>query len=560
MKHSTRPIAAITALALVIALLAGCSSTGSNAASSTDTATEAPKTPVSGGTFVYDTDVEPTNFDPQANVDMSNQVVSSNIFDSLVFHAEDGKYYPWLAESWTVSPDGLVYTFKLRQGVTFHNGEPFNAEAVKANFDRGNTNATSPTVFGNIGGRSSYRVVDDYTFEITQKAPNATTLDDLSFPGSAIIAPSQLTPEGLQALSAGGTALIGTGPFKVVSYTKGSTLVLARNDAYQWGPGNTDHPGPAYLDGIELNFVSEPGNRIGALTSGQVDAITQVPTSSINSLQNNEDLQLQVKDTAGLPYSLELNTLKGPFTDKNVRLAFRSGIDIDGLLNAVYNGQAKRAWTIVTDPTSPAGSADQSLVDSWAYDPEAAGELLDQSGWTELDSEGYRTKNGERLSVTWLVRAPNIRDQRDVLAQGIQAEAKKIGIEVVIDPVDNGTYFARLKENGYDLSDTSLTRADANIIWATLASIFVAANGGYNWANVTDQQIDDLLTQQRVATDDQVRVDAFHQVQQKVNTEAWFVPLNVLQYRIGSQSYVQDITFQAAGYPLFYDTWLDGKS
>ncbi|WP_394553571.1 ABC transporter substrate-binding protein [Agromyces sp. MMS24-JH15] len=555
MRSLKRTTTTVIAALAVVALMAGCSSDSSTPEE------ETPSEPVSGGVLVYDHDVEPFSFDPQANADMSNQIVAVNIFDTLLQHGNDGKFYPQLAETWEVSDDGLTYDFTLREDVTFHDGTPVDAAAIKANWDRGSTGSTSGTVFGNIAQRGgTFTVTGPLSFQIKLTAPYATTLDDLSFPGSAIIAPAALTPAGLTAL-ASGTGLIGSGPFKVVSYTKGSELVLERNAEYNWGPGSGDHQGPAYLDGIEIRFVPEAGNRVGALTSGQADAIIQVPTSSIASVKSDPDLQLQVNDASGMPYVLELNQLAGkPFSDPDVREAFRTGIDIDGLLEAVYSGTAKRAWSIVTEPSAPIGSsAQEDLTGAFEYDQKAANKLLDKAGYTTKDSEGYRTKDGQRLSVTWLVRAPNIRDQRDVLAQGIQAEAKELGIEVVINPVDNATYFATLKANDYDLSDTSLTRADAYIVYAALSSKFVAANGGYNWSNTVDPEIDALLATQFTALDDQTRIDAFQEVQQIVNEQAALIPINVLQYRIGSASYVHGIGFQLGGFPLFYDSWIDGK-
>jgi peptide/nickel transport system substrate-binding protein len=204
--------------------------------------------------------------------------------------------------------------------------------------------------------------------------------------------------ENADKLCAGGAADVGTGPFVFTSYTKGQSAVPTRNPAYNWGPANAKHTGPAYLESLVFRVLPEDATRVGALMSGQIDGAKSIPPAQVKTVEANSSLSLMRMEHPGETYSLYLNTTAAPLDDQRVRLAIQQGVNVAQDVQTVYFGQYKRSWSPLS-PTAP--SYDPSLANSWQYDPAKAGQLLDEAGWTGRDAHGFRTKNGQRLTLYW---------------------------------------------------------------------------------------------------------------------------------------------------------------
>lgn len=232
--------------------------------------------------------------------------------------AEDGTYKPHLATGWEISDDGLVYTFTLRDDVVFHDGTPFNAAVLKQNLDRP-LNEVGLATAGNA--IVSTAVLSDDELQVTLGRKNAAFIHALSTPHWPIYSGKVLSEHTPAELGTDPALSIGTGPFRVKEYAKGSKLVLERNPDYAWAPETADHEGPAYLDEVVIQFVPETQARIGALNSKQADAIDQVPPLNIGEVEAAGNTVI-TQDNTGTPYYLALNTNIAPFDDKNVRLAF----------------------------------------------------------------------------------------------------------------------------------------------------------------------------------------------------------------------------------------------
>ena len=256
------------AVALVL-LLAGCGG-GSNGTSPT-----AAGPPVSGGSIVYGADREPTCLDPHNNGDMPQVYVARQYLDSLVSERPDGTVVPWLADSWTTSPDGLTYTFKIKQGVKFHDGTPLDAAAVKANFDQILDPATeSLTDTGYLRPYyESSRAVDPSTFELKLKSPYSALLPVLSQGFFGIESPKAMA----RGLDANCQSPVGTGPFVVKEWVHGQSVELDRNPDYNSAPANAKHQGPAYLDHVSWKFLEDGSVRFGAVQGEGADLIFNPP-------------------------------------------------------------------------------------------------------------------------------------------------------------------------------------------------------------------------------------------------------------------------------------------
>lgn len=545
----------ITALVLAVGLGVTACSGGANA--NVATLPQADGTPVSGGTLTYLANTEPPVWDGQRIPSLNANSINSSIFDTITVQADDGSYEPGLAQAWEISEDGLVYTFTLREDVTFHDGTPFNAEVLKQNIDRPLNEPDLATVSNAI---ESTTVLDAFTLQVNLSRPNAALIHNFSTPHWPIYSGKVLSEHSPAELSTNPLLSIGTGPFKVKEYAKGSKLVLERNDAYDWAPGTWGHEGPAYLDEVTIQFVPETQARIGALNSGQADAIDQVPPLNVGEVQAAGNVLLE-QDNTGTPYYLAINPNQAPFDDKNIRLAFREAIDLDGILQGVYAGVYQKAWSTTLPGTAPLGSFDESLEGSWGYDLDAAIELLEEAGYDEVDGDGYRVKDGERLRLNWVVDSLYVQtDQRQQLGEAIASSLKEAGFEVVRTPLDSASYTAEVAKGQHHLADASRGFADVGTSVAPFTTNAIpTSNGGsgINYGMLSDEIIDAEYRTITGSLDPAARAAAAKVVQNRLLDEGFAVPLYIPKKIVGVVPAVQGWKFDAVGYTdSFYDVWI----
>lgn len=548
--RTTGGIGAVATALATVGLLAACG------ASSPATSTNSSE-PVSGGSLTYAIDTAPTCFDIHASSQDITAEIQRNVFDSLVAEDSHGEFHPWLATSWDISPDLRTYTFHLRKGVTFTDGSAFDATAVKLNFDHIVAKTTKSQYAASlIAGYTGTQVLDRYTARVTFSAPLAPFLQAASTAYLGFYSPKTLATAA-DKLCAGGPAAVGTGPFAFTSYTRGQSVVLTRNPAYNWAPPTAKHTGRAYLDSVTFRILPENSTRVGALTSGQVDLARAIPAANVRAVEADHSLSLLRADAGGGTYGLYLNTTLAPFTDERVRLAVQRGIDVGTDVATVYFGQYERAWSVLS-PVTPSYS--RSLEGRWPYDPARANALLDQAGWTGRDAQGYRTKDGKRLTIEWPAPPPElVREQRAILAQAIQADLKKIGIEVTHPTFDIGTYIDRFYAGKDQILDASWARYEPDILRLFFNSASDPAAGGENASYIKDPDIDAWTNAGASTLDAKVRDDDYAKVQRRVIDLGLVVPIYVPRALLGAATYVHGVAFDTNAWPTFYDGWRDKK-
>lgn len=545
MPRTKRVAGVVLPVALV---LAACGTSGGGGAA-------AGGDPVRGGTLTYAVNADADCLDPhQSPADVAG-LLARPILDSLVALDSAGRLYPWLAERWTVSPDGLTYTFTLRDGVTFSNGEKFDAAAVKANFDHVvDPRTRSSLAAGTIAAYRSATVVDPRTVRIDLSEPSSAFLPAVATVYLGMAAPSTLTQDPKTLCR----NIVGTGPFvSADGYTPQEGIDYTRREDYDWAPGNAEHDGPAYLDELRIQVVTENASRLGALTSGQVDAIASVPPVNVAQLKDTPGFSVQTAQAPGGNYSFYPNTENGPFTDVRVRKAFRAGIDWDTIVDRLYFGVFQPA----NGPLGPSTvDYDVSVEDDYAYDRDEAERLLDEAGWTGRDAEGYRTKNGTRLTLVHPIVKSVVREQRDVLADQIQAAAKEIGIEIENRTTDLGGYLELIGPGtGYDLGDMSWQRASPDALRNLFGSANIATpetGFGTNLGRYRNAAVDSYLAGALATADAQQRADLYAKVQRQVTDDAAVFPVYVFNYVLGAADAVRDVAFEPQAFPIFYDAWL----
>jgi peptide/nickel transport system substrate-binding protein len=485
-------------------------------------------------------ETQPITLNPQQWAQNKVRLLVFNQFDALLTRKEDGSFGPWLATAWKVSDDGLTYTLTLRDDVTFHDGTKFDAASVKANLDQFRVPGYNPAVAAiQLRAYQEAKVISPATLEITLKERDALFLDFLASPYAGQVSPKSL--KSAKDLKFGGPDLAGTGPFILDRYVQGQEIHYRRNPAYNWPPDGAAHQGPAHLSEITYRFLPEAAVRVGALTSGQVQVIEGVPATEAGLIQRDPGLSLQTALNSGTSFSYYFNTSHAPFDDQRVREAFREAVDVDAVLRAVYQGTATRAWSIV----GKGGTFyDASLENSYGGDPAKANALLDAAGWKQRDAQGYRVKDGKRLTVRTVASAPFVRDRRDILAQAIQAQVKQnAGIDFQVKIVDQGTAQKALDDDAYEIFENSRGDSDAG----AALNLILPTGGAINRTHFSDPRVDKWLAEAGATSDQARRKELYTRVQREVVREKAIVfPIYVPADQIAAQKSVQGLRFDPA--------------
>ena len=538
----------IAVAAAALMTLTACGSDSSGGATSGE--------PRSGGTLTVAQAAYPEEgMNPQVRGCCGEVQVLRNAFDSLVAIDYDESIHPWLAESYERSDDGLVYTFTLREGVTFHDGEPFNAQAVKANFDKitGDPEYAPSVASSTFQTLASTEVVDDFTVRTVLSEPTANWLNTLASLQGGIISPKSLeNPD----VAAGGVGIAGTGPFILSEVIEGSELRFTRNEDYNWPSALAAHDGPAYLDEVVVKIVPEPNVRAGLLTSGEVDAIAQVGPADVATFDGVDGFQFEWKPSNVTPWSLYFNTTSETTGDVRVRRALREAVDLDPIIDTVLQGSSDRAWSIV-GPQSP--FYDAKYEDAYGGDVDLANQLLDEAGWTQRDSAGYRTNaDGQRLVVRLIATEP--KPPLSTVLEAYQAELRTaVGAEVDLQFRDEGTVDIVRDTNAYEAFPRSVGGVDIGVV---LEKIY-ETNGPINGPKLADPQVDGWLADGRTALDDDARTQAYDNVAQyALIDQVTTLPLYTDRYNAAATNRVHNIERwldPPRGMTNFwaYDTWKD---
>jgi peptide/nickel transport system substrate-binding protein len=446
--------------------------------------------------------------DPHVTSSLGDYLFMATVFDQLVNLTPQGTLYPALATQWSVSSDGLQWTFKLRNDVKFHDGTPFNADAVKFNLDRVVDPATkSQGAIFFLGPYDSTTVIDDFTVRVNLKRPYSPLPAELAAPALSMVSPAAVAKYG----AAFAQNPVGSGPFMFKELVENNHVTVVRNPDYNWASAAHHHQGPAYLDQVKFQFIPEPSTLTAALRTGQINA-GGVQASDWANLSGQGFTTTKCLVDGFPPAGYFINVTKPPTDDINVRKAIISALNFDEINAAIFNGT---------------GTASHGIISpfNWAYDPASAlypfdatkaNSLLDQSGWVK--SGDYRTKNGETLTLV-NVSFTTLGD----LDAAIQAQLKVVGIKVVIQEEQYAAYQADTQGGKHNIAWTQWSGLDP----ADLHKIFGSENigSGWNLSHYKNANVDDLLKQGETVSDATQRKTIYGQLQTQVMQDAVFAPL-----------------------------------
>ncbi len=494
--------------------------------------------PRAGGKLTWGVETDPATLNPHLNGQDKTKLLLRNAYESLLARTADGGYVPWLATEYRISEDGRTYTFTLRDDVAFSDGRKLDAEAVATNFiklkDAGYAGSISA---GPVSRIAEAKAIDARTVSFTLTGIYAPFLDFAA--GLEILSPAAFASPQIKS---GGPEIAGTGPFILQRYAKGQEIRFVRNAAYNWPPKTATHQGPAYLDEITYRFLPESSVRTGALTSGQVDIIEGISGNDAGLFKDNPEFSYQTALNTGTPYSLFLNVTWGPTEDVRVRKALIAAIDVDAVVKAVYRGQRTRAWGI----TSPIDAQfyDRSIEKTYGVDPRRANALLDEAGWTARDAQGFRVKDGKRLTIEVVQAQATVRDQRDVLLQALQAQARQTaGIDLALHYVDAGTYTERRKTGQFGSIANSNTPTDA--IDIELHYLPVDKGGSINYSRAAAPELAQWLDEAASTLDQPARFALYARLQRfAILDQAYVLPLYEPEDQVAAASHVKGISFR----------------
>lgn len=530
--------AAATALATV---LAGCGGSSSPASSSGG------GDPVTGGTLTFYDPVEYSAWQI-TNTLWSNTQVTNNLVDRLTWQdPESGEIKPWLAESWEISEDELSYTFHLREGVTFSNGEPVDAAIVAANYDQhgfgDEARGIAPDTF--FSDYEGSEVVDPQTVRFTFTRPNAGFLQVTSVYRSGILAQSYLDADWNEQGQL--ENVIGSGPFVLESVSGTSEVVLAKRDDYDWAPDGAQHEGAAYLDRVVFKTVPEAGTRVGALQSGEAHVARNIAPYDEETVTAGGGV-IEAFPVQGQTNKLQISIgAPGPTRDVAVRRALQAATDRQSINEVALSPSYPVPTGTLAEGTPLRGDASEYLT----YDLDRARELLEGAGWVE-GSDGVREKDGQRLAFTLYV-TPYYQVSQAVL-ELLQSQWKEAGIEVKLTTPSLTEYQALLADDpaAVVFQQGQTSRADADVLRASLDS--TANNTTY--ADPVDNKLDQLVRAQALAFDPTERAAAVQAIDDYVFDQALQIPLYDETQVYGLAPSVQGFQTEAVARTWLYDTWL----
>lgn len=439
------------------------------------------------------------------------------LYDRLVDFDENLKFVPQLAERWEIAPDLKSVRFHLRRGVKFHDGAPFNAQAVKFNVERMIDKARTPTNRPLWDPISGAEVIDEFTVVVRTKDAYSPILNSFAHGSGSQVSPTAVEKLGEKAIA---QQPVGAGPYRLDSFTPGQEVVLRAFDGY-WG-------GKPATERLVFKYILEASTRVAALRTGSVDVIDSVPVQLIAGLKREPNVEVMTRP--GLrPMGLVINTFKPPYDDVRVRQALNYAVPVKTIAERVFFGFAKQS-------DSPLAFNTQGHVaaGTYEYSPDKAKALLREAGFT-AGADGKLSKGGQPLKMTLLASEglfPGDVSIAEICARSFQ----QVGIDVTITKIERGSYWDALRAErsqlNFDLAVFGFNPSNASGLYH-LESLFksnpddAARVHVWNIGRYRNPKVDELLARANTEPTTEKQTEALAEVQKIVWDEAPYVWLHV---------------------------------
>jgi len=494
-----------------------------------------------GGVLVFGRSGDSVGMDPGRETDGESFYATTAVFDNLVeFKEGTTEVIPALAKSWDIAPDGLSYTFHLRSGVKFHDGTPFNAEAVVFTFERQFKTDHPYNQYGPFkywgwmdmdAIVDSVVAVDDVTVKFNLKKVEAPFIANLAMDFAGIVSPTAVKKyEGDFTNNP-----VGTGAFKLVTWNKDDAIVLERNPDY-WD-------GPVYLDRLILKVIPDATARWLALQKGEVDVIDFPSPEDLADIKANSEFKIVQQAGLNVGY-LALNNTKKPYDNKLVRQAMNYAINRDEIIKGVYG----EAGTVAKNPIPPAMWSYNDDIEAYPYDVEKAKALLKEAGY----ANGFETE----LWAMPVARPYNPNGRK--VAEIMQAQLAKVNIKAEIISYEWGTYLDKTDMGEHQAAMLGWTGDNGdpdNFLWVLLSEPAAKPPAG-NIAYWKNAEFTELCLKAKESLDHAERVELYRQAQVIFHEEAPWVTIGHSLVSAPMKNSVMDFYLYPTGKRVFKKVWM----
>lgn len=500
-----------TLLASATLALAGLTSPGAQAA----------------GTLTVALHQDPGNWDPIATFLVSWGAVGSQVFDGLIMRTPDMKLVPGLATKWEFMDKNTRLRFTLRPNVKFHNGEPFDAEAVKFSFDRllGEEGKKGPQQ-SNYNAIDRVVVVNASTVDFVLKSPDPVLLTKLAGYGAMIVPPKYIKEKGSQYF---GMNPVGTGPFSFVQYKPKISLSLARNAAY-WG-------GAPKLDQLTYRFISEPATQAAELQAGRLDLANQIPLAMLETLRKDSKLGVVSMD-GPVALALRYNTQRGIMKDREVRKALTMAVDRDAIIKTILLGNAKP----IASFQGTLSFGNDPALKPLPFNPVQARAMLQKAG----------VKPGTQIQLDFRGPDSNFRE----VAQAVAGYLQAVGITVALKPYETNVLLNDIIPNGKTGEMWQNQWGGWTFDYDNTAYAMYYTKQRWNPYD-DDVKLNALLHTQRNTWDQVARKATLQEVSRYVADQALEMPLYSLNTIYGLNKRAKNMALPADGRFRFVDATVD---
>jgi peptide/nickel transport system substrate-binding protein len=490
--------------------------------------------PQYGGELIYAQAGEQFSLFPGRNLDSGAQDVWLYACEGLVELDEEAQIVPWLAKSWSVGDDGKVYTFELEEGVTFHDGTPFNAEAVAFVF---NEAVAKEFIYANLlEGLEEVTADGEHTVSFHFAEPFAALLPNLAYKPLCIFSPTAYQEKGEEWMA---TNIVGTGPFIQDDFVKGEYIRFVKNPNY-WQEGKP------YLDAVKIINVPDMALRTAMLEKGEIDRTVTLNDFDVPRLEKDENIKIRVVPSTR-QYYVVLNHLVHPFGNVNVRKAFNYAMDKVGIVSSVFADQGavlSKAPTIAEGVYGFADMREPGEETIFPYDPERAKTLLKNAGYEDRDGNGVveDPKGNELRLGLWTRRGGTKGDYQT--AQLIQAFLGEIGVPVEITVMESAAFSSAVKvpptEAEYDMALLSwgIPTADPDEPMMLFTYTKAWKPFGSNRMFYSSEEIDRLTALAHTETDQEKRKEYVKLWMEELLRDAPVIYLPTLTFNLGERTYL----------------------
>ncbi|SNR53322.1 ABC transporter substrate-binding protein [Puniceibacterium sediminis] len=478
--------------------------------------------------------------DPHRATSTLSLQVWSLIYDTLLAVDADGNPVPHVAKSWTSNEAGTEYTFSLQEGVMCHDGTPLDASDVKYTIDQAFSETTPSVTKGSWGPITGAEVVDPLTIKLTLDTPFVAMIPFLADSFSSIICDSNADAEGF-----GTTTAIGSGPWKLISWTKGDRIVLEKNADYTNFGKLADNPGAPYEDGLIIAVVPEPQARYAALTTGEVH-IAEPPFDDVPAIKDSGDLNIIVAENTGQNVFWEFAAHRPPFNDKRARLAVAHATDAATAINLIYGDLSIPEMCPVSRGVF---GNDQDFCAQYRpeYDPDKSRALLAELGYSDDNP----------LETALLVWTGG---NRQKLGEVFQAQLAEVGIKASIEIMDIGSLNARVRQENENTEGTTGSMDMMTWSWYDPDILYALWHTPGAYRGYTSPELDAILDETRVLTDPDARKAKVQEAFRYLLENAIHVPLYTpgWEWVFAVRPEVEGFKVAPFVYPIFSDVKIGG--